>query len=82
VFLDIQGASDRTSFYVITEAAEQHWVESTTVRWINTTLESKSITVTLSGETLEVSVTRGCPQGGHVIAPAVQPGCGWASQGA
>jgi hypothetical protein len=31
-FLDIEGAFDRTSFAVITEAAEQHGVESTIIR--------------------------------------------------
>jgi hypothetical protein len=76
-FLEKEGAFDRTSFDVITEAAE-HGVESTIVRWIKTMLESRSITATLSAETLEVSATRGCLHGGHIITP-VEPGCGWTS---
>jgi hypothetical protein len=39
-------------------------VGSINVRWINTRLGSRGITVTLSVETLEVSATRGCLHGG------------------
>jgi retron-type reverse transcriptase len=63
-FLDIEGAFDRTSFAAIAKAAERHGVESTIGRWINSMLESKSMIATLTGQTLEVSVTKGCPQGG------------------
>jgi hypothetical protein len=38
-------------------------METTIIRWINSMLKSRSIVATLSGETLQVSVTRGCPQG-------------------
>jgi hypothetical protein len=62
-FLDIEEAFYRTSFAVTTEAAEWHGVGSAIIGWINTMLESRSIIDTLSGEALEVSVTRGCLQG-------------------
>jgi hypothetical protein len=32
--LDMEGSFDRTSFDAVTEVAERHGVESTTVRWI------------------------------------------------
>jgi hypothetical protein len=35
---------------------------------LNVSLESRIITATLSGETLRVSASRGCPQGG-VLSP-------------
>jgi hypothetical protein len=38
VFLDIEGAFDRTSFAVIAEVAERHGVIPTIVRWIHTML--------------------------------------------
>jgi hypothetical protein len=79
-FLDIEEASGRTSFDVITETAERHWLESTIARWIKTMLESRSITATLFGETLEVSATKGLSAGVRVIAPAVEPDCKWASR--
>jgi hypothetical protein len=67
-FLDIDGAFDRTSFEVITKAAETHGTESTICRWICSMLESRNTVNTLSGETLRASTARGCPQGG-VLSP-------------
>jgi hypothetical protein len=63
-FLDIEGALDRTSFDIIDQAAEKHGVEPAICRWISAMLESRTITATLSGETLGASASRGCPQGG------------------
>jgi hypothetical protein len=74
-FLDKEGAFDRTSFAVITEAAERHGVNSIIVRWINTVLETRNFIATLSGETLEVSAGR------RAFAPAVEPGRGRTSSG-
>jgi hypothetical protein len=68
VFLDIEGAFDRTSFEVITQAAERHGIESTICRWICSMLESRNIVTTLLGETSRVSMTQGCPQEG-VLSP-------------
>jgi hypothetical protein len=63
-FLDIEGAFDRTSFAAITKAAERHGVETTIGRWINSTLESRSMIATLTVKTLALSVTKGYEQGG------------------
>jgi hypothetical protein len=80
-FLDThtKGAFDR--IIELTEAAERHGVGSTIVRRINTMLESRIIIATLSEETLEVSVTRDCPQGRPARAPPVKPGDGRVSWG-
>jgi hypothetical protein len=67
-FLDIEGAFDRTSFDMIKQAAERHGIDPTICRWICAMLESRNIMATLSGETLEASAVRGCPQGG-VLSP-------------
>jgi hypothetical protein len=61
-FLDIEGAFDRTSFDVITHAAEKHDIEPTVCKWICSMLESRNII------TLRVSTVRGCQQGG-VLSP-------------
>jgi hypothetical protein len=63
-FLDIEGAFDRTSFDIIKQAAERHGIDPTICRWICAMLESRNITVTLSGETLGAVAVRGFPQGG------------------
>jgi hypothetical protein len=62
-FLDVMQAFDKTSFAVITEVAKRYGVEPTTVRWIHTVLQSRSITDPLSGKTLEMSSTGACRQG-------------------
>jgi hypothetical protein len=67
-FLDIEGAFDRTSFNIIKQAAERHGTEPAICRWICAMLESRKISVTLSGKTLGASVARGCPQG-RVLSP-------------
>jgi hypothetical protein len=67
-FFDIEGAFDRTSFDTMKQAAEGHGTEPAICRWICAMLESRNMIVTLSGETLGVSVARGCPQGG-VLSP-------------
>jgi hypothetical protein len=41
-FLDIERASDRSSFDVITHAAERYDTEPTVCRWICSMLESKN----------------------------------------
>jgi hypothetical protein len=66
-FLNIERASDRTSFDMIDQAAENNGIEPTICRWIRAMLESRTITATLS-EPLRVSASRGCPQG-VVLSP-------------
>jgi hypothetical protein len=75
-FLDIEVAFDRTSFYIIKQAAEKHGIEPAICRWIRNMLESRTITATLSGETLGASSSRGVSAGGSDLTPAVEPGCG------
>jgi hypothetical protein len=47
-FLDIEGASDRTPFDTIVQAAERHGTETAVCRWISAMLESWNISATLS----------------------------------
>jgi retron-type reverse transcriptase len=67
-FLDIEGAFDSTSHSIIIEVAKRHGLEDTICRWINFMLGKSKIIATLAGETLDGSVTKGCPQGG-VLSP-------------
>lgn len=68
VFLDIEGASDRTSFDILMQAAEGHGTEPTICMWISCVLESRTIIIALSGEITRVSTARGCLQG-DVLLP-------------
>jgi hypothetical protein len=74
VSLDKEGGFNRTSFVVITVAAQWHWVGSTIIIWINTMPGSGSIKATLFGENLEVSKTTGCLQGWRAFVLVVKPG--------
>jgi len=67
-FLDIEGAFDRTSFTSMNAALSRHEVNKTIVRWTNNMLRGRQVQATLNGETMEVSVAKGCPQGG-VLSP-------------
>jgi hypothetical protein len=53
-FLDLEGTFDRTSFDKIKQAVGKHGMEPAICRWISAMLESRTITATLSGETLSV----------------------------
>ena len=67
-FLDIEGAFNNTSFEQICLAAGRHGVHTHIVRWIRYMLEQRTVTASLGGSSLTVTVTRGCPQGG-VLSP-------------
>jgi hypothetical protein len=67
-FLNIQGAFDRTSIYIIQQPAERRGIEPPVWRWICAMLQSRNISATLSGETLGATAARGCLQGG-VLSP-------------
>jgi retron-type reverse transcriptase len=69
--LDIEGAVDSTSNYIIIEAARRHGLEDTICRWISSIFGNRKIRAALAGETLEGSVARGCPQGG-VLSPLLR----------
>jgi len=68
VFLDVEGASDNTSYDSMCLALTSHEVDHTIVRWIRATLEGRLITAALGGVSRSVAVSRGCPQGG-VLSP-------------
>jgi hypothetical protein len=74
-FVDIEGAFDRTTFEVITQAAERHGTESTICRWICSMLESRNIITTLSGETMRASTAKRSA-GRCAFASVVECGCG------
>jgi hypothetical protein len=57
-FFDIEGAFDRTSFYIIKEPAKKHSIEPAIFRWICAMLDSRNLIATLSEETLGASVAR------------------------
>jgi hypothetical protein len=67
-FLDIEGASDRTSCVIIKQAAENYGIEPSICRWICAMLERRNIIATLSRRTLGASVVRVCLQG-SVLSP-------------
>lgn len=75
----MEEAFDRTSFDVITQAAERHGNEPTICRWTSSMLENRDIITIMLGETRRASTARGCPAGRCTLTSAVQPGCGWAS---
>jgi hypothetical protein len=51
LFLDIEVASDKTSFEARTQATDRHSVEHTICRLIYSVLKSRNVINTLSGET-------------------------------
>jgi hypothetical protein len=64
--LDIEEAFDKTSFDTIKPAAERHGIEPAMCRGICARLESRTISTTLSGETLWATA----------VTYAVKPGRG------
>jgi hypothetical protein len=67
-FLATEGSFGRTSFDVITQAAERHGTEQAFCRWISCLLKGRNIITTLAREILRASAARGCTQGG-VLSP-------------
>ncbi|KAK9704100.1 Reverse transcriptase (RNA-dependent DNA polymerase) [Popillia japonica] len=67
-FLDIEGAFDNTSFKSMIRAASNRGVEDTICKWIKAMLEGQLVETSLAGETMQVTVRKGCPQGG-VLSP-------------
>ncbi|RVE40858.1 hypothetical protein evm_014493 [Chilo suppressalis] len=67
VFIDIEGAFDKTNFTSISQALVRHGVDPTTAGWINNMLKYRAIQVTVN-TTKRAVVARGCPQGG-VLSP-------------
>lgn len=69
-FMDIQGAFDNTQFEVINRIATARGIHPTILGWIVNMLKTRQITSTLSGTSITISPTRGCPQGG-VLSPLI-----------
>jgi len=68
VSLDIEGASDNTSYDYMCSALTRHGVDQTIAGWIRAALEGRLATVALGDVSRSVAVSRGCPQGG-VLSP-------------
>jgi hypothetical protein len=62
VFLDVAGAFDNTSFESMDDAASDHGVCSTTNRWTDLMLRSRSVFVDITVVRVHMSVRRGCTQ--------------------
>lgn len=67
-FLDIEGAFDNTPTRTLVEGLINKDVDSTTIRWVQSMLSNRTARLDLLGNVLEVTTTRGCPQGG-VLSP-------------
>ncbi|MCP3661285.1 MAG: hypothetical protein GY696_02130 [Gammaproteobacteria bacterium] len=67
-FLDIEGAFDNATFQSMLGALAQRGVEPVVVRWIGCMLRQRVVRASIGGCTMQVAVSRGCPQGG-VLSP-------------
>jgi hypothetical protein len=67
-FLDIDGAFNNTTIESVCKAAIEHHINPTIVKWIKQLLTNRIAYTTISGENFEITVNRGCPQGG-VLSP-------------
>jgi hypothetical protein len=68
VFLDIEGAFNNTCYDTMCDAVLRRGSDYTIVRWIRATLEGHVAVATLSGFSMRLAISRGCPQGG-VLSP-------------
>ncbi len=68
VFLDIEGAFDNAAFCTIDSALQDRGVHPVVTRWIGNLLRCRFIYGQLGETKVQVSVTRGTPQGG-VLSP-------------
>lgn len=68
IFLDIEGAFDKVSNAVILKAAKRFGINDTMCLWIKSMLTNRIVVASLLGDTVGVSTSRGCPQGG-VLSP-------------
>lgn len=70
VFVDIEGAFDNTSFSAIKRAASNKGIYPSTIKWVESMLQSRLVTASLAGSTATMTVAKGCPQGG-VLSPTL-----------
>jgi len=62
VFLDIEEAFNNTSCCSMCDPHVRHGVDHTIVQWIRATLEGCMAVATLSGSSMRIAVSSGCPQ--------------------
>lgn len=67
-FLDIEGAFDNASYSSIKTALRKRNFDPYIIGWIMTMLYNREVIAELSGTSITVKTTRGCPQGG-VLSP-------------
>ncbi|KAG7302910.1 hypothetical protein JYU34_012897 [Plutella xylostella] len=67
VFIDIEGAFDKTLFNSISNNLKNHDVDPVISAWITNMLKSRTVSFT-STNTIRCKVAKGCPQGG-VLSP-------------
>jgi len=63
VFLDVKGAFNNTYYDAMHVDLVRHASEYTIVRCIGATLEGRVAVATLSGSSVRLAISRGCPQG-------------------
>ena len=69
MFLDIEGAFDKTTFKSIGLALQEHDVNLTLTRWVTGMLKNREVLINVGGTEIE-AVDRGYPQGG-VFSPVL-----------
>jgi len=62
VFLDTEGAFSNTCYGTIRDVLVRHDSDHTIVRWIRATLEGRVAVATLSGFSMRLAISVGCPQ--------------------
>jgi len=68
VFLDTKGAFNNAFYDTICNSLVRHGSEYTIVRWIRATLAGRVVVATLSGFSVGLAISKGCPQG-SVLSP-------------
>ena len=68
LFLDIEGAFNRTSRAAIRRGAEEHGIPEDLINWILSTLVNRTLTTEWMGCKVTGTVSEGCPQGG-ILSP-------------
>ncbi len=71
--MSIHGSFDSTTILAIQESLENCEVGGTVIRRMVNVLKCRNIHLTYQGESVEVSVVKGYPQG--VLSPTVMYGC-------
>ena len=70
MFLDIEGAFDKTTFKNLGITLQEHDVNPTLSRWVTGMLRNREVLINVGGTEIEAVVDGGCPQGG-LISPVL-----------